>query len=156
MRIRPASFPASSGTGHLTLLLLIVLTLAVGPVIGLKMGQPSSRGEGVSGEETQTQRLSRSEREPGRTETASGRHGPSRPTLKAKQIREESKNSLVNCEDVHVREEFADCVINNLSLEFFFTAFVYYQKRFKKNYGSVHEQNRRFQIFMRNYQKILK
>ena len=79
-----------------------------------------------------------------------------RSTLQASEIRQESKDSIVSCEYVTVREEFADCVINNLSLEFFFTAFVYYKRKFKKNYGSVFEENRRFQIFMRNYQKILK
>lgn len=79
-----------------------------------------------------------------------------KPTLGASEIREESKNSLVNCAGVKDRESYADCVIDNLSLEFFFTAFVYYQRRFKKNYGSVREENRRFQIFMNNYQKILK
>jgi hypothetical protein len=77
-------------------------------------------------------------------------------TMDAREIREESRNSLLNCSGVKVKEEYADCVIDNLSLEFFFTAFIYYQKRFKKNYGSVKEENRRFQIFMNNYQKILK
>lgn len=77
-------------------------------------------------------------------------------TMKANEIREESRNSLLNCSGIKVKEEYADCVIDNLSLEFFFTAFVYYQKRFKKNYGSVREENRRFQIFMKNYRMILK
>jgi hypothetical protein len=77
-------------------------------------------------------------------------------TLKANEIREESKNSLNNCADISKKDEYADCVIDNLSLEFFFTAFVYYKKRFKKDYGTVREENRRFQIFMNNYQLILK
>ena len=79
-----------------------------------------------------------------------------RKTMRASEIREESKNSLINCADVTAKEDYADCVIDNLSLEFFFTAFVFYKKRFKKNYGSVREENRRFQIFMKKYQKILK
>jgi hypothetical protein len=80
----------------------------------------------------------------------------SKNTLRASEIREESKESLKNCANVYVKEEYADCVIDNLSLEFFFTAFIYYKKRFKKSYGSVREENRRFQIFMKNYQLILK
>ena len=72
------------------------------------------------------------------------------------EIKKESRNSLVNCADIKVKNKYADCVIENLSLEFFFTGFLHYKKKFKKSYNSVTEEMKRFGVFMDNYQKILK
>ena len=76
--------------------------------------------------------------------------------LTASEVREESKNSLINCKNIKDKREFSGCVVNYLSIEFYFTAFMHYKKKFKKKYNSVLEEMNRFQIFMENYQKILK
>lgn len=156
---KPQQRTLKTQNGRSSLLVaLIVFGLIVSRTNSLKFNQRSEEPEPISRKDSPPVDNGESEArssEPAPKRTG-GRHSRRRPTLKANEIREESKNSLVNCGNVTVREEFGDCVINNLSLEFFFTAFVFYKKRFRKNYGSVHEENRRFQIFMRNYQKILK
>ena len=76
--------------------------------------------------------------------------------LSASEVREESQNSLINCKNIKNKKEFSECVVNYLSIEFYFTAFMHYKKKFKKKYNTVLEEMKRFQIFMENYQKILK
>ena len=148
-------------TKNYCLLICIILTLFINNQHAFKLQKKTRKtGESISdtSKDYESQDTSKDSysRETNQRNQPKNTQRDSKNTLKANEIRQESKNSLINCADVNVKEEYADCVIDNLSLEFFFTAFIYYKKRFKKSYRSVREENRRFQIFMKNYQLILK
>ena len=73
------------------------------------------------------------------------------------EVATDSKQSISNCSAVEINSlEYIDCVINNLSLEFFFTAYQYYKKKFNKVYETIEEEMRRFKIFTNNYKLILR
>ena len=76
--------------------------------------------------------------------------------LTAKEVRSESVNALKICKDIKDKKEYADCVVDSFSVEFFYTAFIHFKKKYKKNYKSAMEEINKFQIFMDNYQMILK
>ena len=82
-------------------------------------------------------------------------------TLKKQEIVQESQNSINSCSRkgdrrITNKEKYIDCIVGNLSLDFFFTAFAYYKLKFKKNYPTVQDEIDKFRIFTKNYMKILK
>lgn len=77
-------------------------------------------------------------------------------TLSKSEIESDSQASIDGCVGAKDQEEHIECVIDNLSLKFFFTAFSYYKKRFNKSYGTVAEELKRFNIFIHNYKIILR
>ena len=70
------------------------------------------------------------------------------------EIKEETKKTVYDCANSPNREEYIDCILDNLSTEFFWSAFKLFKAKYNKEYDSVLEEIKRFSIFVSNYKKI--
>lgn len=74
--------------------------------------------------------------------------------MTADEIKKETKQTVYDCANSENRDQYIDCVLNNLSTEFFWSAFKFFKKKYNKKYSSVLEEINRFSIFAANYKKI--
>ena len=146
-----------------TLISLSILLLCTQFTTEFKLKTPKS-SEGQASETQSTsppekESESESQSKPNEAIETSSQPKPKSKTqgvLNKKEIEEESKTLVGGCVAADSQEGYIECVIDNLSLKFFFTAFTYYKRRFKKKYNSVNEEMKRFTIFIHNYKIILR